>query len=126
MRKPVLRFAIIAALAASAMLAIPRVEAVPIAALRAVHADGLALTEPVQFIYLDKPYCWYPYGWSGAGWYWCGYGTRAGIGWGGLYGWNGWVVPRRYRTARLAPGYRFRRHASPETTSALSPVGAVP
>ena len=125
MRKLVLRLAIIAVVA-SATLAIPRVEAVPIAALRAVHADGLALTEPAQFIYLGKPYCWYPYGWSGAGWYWCGYGTRAGIGWGGLYGWNGWVVPRRHRTARLAPGYRFRRHASPETTSALSPVGAVP
>ena len=125
MRKLVLRLAIIAVVA-SATLAIPRVEAVPIAALRAVHADGLALTEPAQFIYLGKPYCWYPYGWSGAGWYWCGYGSRAGIGWGGLYGWNGWVVPRRHRTARLAPGYRFRRHASPETTGALSPVGAVP
>ena len=75
-----------------------------------MHADGLALIEPAQFIHLGRPYCWYPYGWAGAGWYWCGYGTRAGVGWGGAYGWNGWVVPRSYRAAGVAPGYRLRRH----------------
>jgi hypothetical protein len=123
MRKLVLRLAIIATLGATS--AGGPAEAVPIAVPCAVHADGLAVTEPAQFIYLGKPYCWYPYGWAGAGWYWCGNGTRAGVGWGGVYGWNGWVVPR-YRTARLAPGYRFRRFASPETTGQLAPVGAIP
>ena len=76
----------------------------------ALPVDGLALLEPVQFVHLGRPYCWYPYGWAGPGWYRCGFGTQAGFGWGGPYGWNGWVVPRSYRTARLAPGYRFRRY----------------
>ena len=97
MRKLASRRASVAALAAATILAGGHVEAVPIAAPHAVHADGLAVIEPAQFIHLDKPYCWYPYGWAGAGWYWCN-------------GWNGWVVPRSYRTARLAPGYRFRRY----------------
>jgi hypothetical protein len=126
MRKLVLRLAIAAALAASATLASGPAEALPIAAPHAVRTDGLAVTGPAQFIYLGKPYCWYPYGWAGAGWYWCGYGTHVGFGWGGGNGWNSWVLPRRYRTARLAPGYRFRRYASPETTSQLTPVGALP
>jgi hypothetical protein len=30
-------------------------------------------------------------------------------GWGGAYGWNGWVAPRSYRAIRHVPGYRFRR-----------------
>jgi len=70
----------------------------------ALPVDGLALLEPIQFVHLGRPYCWYPYGWAGAGWYRCGFGTQAGFGWGGPYGWNGWVVPRSYRT----PGYRHR------------------
>jgi hypothetical protein len=37
-------------------------------------------------------YCWYN-GWRGPGWYWCGYGARRGFGWGGGYGWRGWVHP---------------------------------
>ena len=36
-------------------------------------------------------YCWYPDGWDGPGWYWCGYPWRDGLGWGGPFGWNGWV-----------------------------------
>jgi hypothetical protein len=110
MRKFVLRLAGIAVLAAAATLAGGGAEAMPVAAPRAVHAGGLALTQPAQFFHLGKPYCWYRYGWSGAGWYWCGYGTRVGVGWGGAYGWNGWVVPRSYRAAGVAPGYRFRRY----------------
>jgi hypothetical protein len=110
MSKLASRLAIVAALAAGPISASVHVDAMPIATPHAVHADGLALTEPAQFIHLDKPYCWYPYGWAGAGWYWCGYGTQVGFGWGGGNGWNGWVVPRSYRTARLAPGYRVRRY----------------
>jgi hypothetical protein len=104
------RLAIVAVLAAAPILASWQLEAAPIAAPHAVHTDGLALTVPAQFIHHDKPYCWYPYGWAGAGWYWCGYGTQVGFGWGGANGWNGWAVPRSYRTARFAPGYRFRRY----------------
>jgi hypothetical protein len=86
------------------------VGATPIAASHAIDADALSLVQPAQFFHLGKPYCWYQYGWAGPGWYWCGYGTRIGLGWGGLYGWNGWVVPRSYRAARMGPGQRFRHH----------------
>jgi hypothetical protein len=101
-----------AAIATLAPVASGRVEAAPLAAPAALHAatDRLALPEPAQFIYLGRPYCWYPYGWAGAGWYWCGYGTRAGLGWGGAYGWNGGAAPRSYGAVRIAPGYHFRRY----------------
>src|SRR5262249_25884324 len=103
-RKSGLRLVTVAALGAA--LACGRVHAGP--APSAAIAATLALAEPAQLIYGGKPYCWYPYGWAGAGWYWCGYGTYVGVGWGGAYGWNGWVVPRHYRAARVAPPYRFR------------------
>lgn len=76
------------------------------AILQAAAAD-LAIVEAAQFFHHGRPYCWYPYGWAGPGWYWCGYGTRDGLGWGGGHGWNNWVVPRPYRAYR--PAYRFRR-----------------
>jgi len=75
----------------------------PAAAPIRAAADALALAQPAQFIYLGRPYCWYPYGWAGAGWYWCGYGTRSGLGWGGAFGWNGWAIPRSYGATRIAP-----------------------
>jgi len=105
-RKFVLRLVTVVAMGAGATLAGGRVHTAPIAP-GAIAAD-VALAEPAQFIHRGKLYCWYPYGWAGAGWYWCGYGTYAGVGWGGSYGWNGWVVPRHYRAARVAPPYRFR------------------
>ena len=46
MRKVVLRLASIAALAAGAALTGARVEAMPIAAPNAMHAEGLGLSEP--------------------------------------------------------------------------------
>jgi hypothetical protein len=104
MGRLLLRLAVVAAWAASATSG----SASPIAAPDSIRSQGLALAQPAQFIYLGRPYCWYPYGWAGAGWYWCGYGTRVGFGWGGTYGWNGWIVPRSYRAARMPPGYRFR------------------
>ena len=109
MRKLVLRLATIAAAAGIAIAASGHLQATPIAAPAAIHADDLAVVAPAQFIHLGQPYCWYPYGWAGAGWYWCGYGTHAGFGWGGAYGWNGWAVPRSYSAMRVAPGYRIRR-----------------
>jgi hypothetical protein len=104
-RKLALRLVTVAALGAGAPLAGGPADAAP-AAPRAIATD-FALAEPAQFISRGKPYCWYPYGWAGAGWYWCGYGTYAGVGWGGSYGWNGWVVPRHSRAARVAHPYRF-------------------
>lgn len=111
MRKVAFRLAAMTALLLGAVVADGRVEAAPAAAPAAMIAvsESLALTGPAQFIYLGKPYCWYPYGWAGPGWYWCGYGTRFGLGWGGVYGWNGWVAPRSSRAMRVAPAYRYRR-----------------
>ena len=103
-RKLVLRLVTVAALGAA--LTGGCADAAP--AAPDVIAAPVALAEPAQFIYGGRPYCWYPYGWAGAGWYWCGYGTYVGVGWGGAYGWNSWVVPRHHRAARVAPPYRFR------------------
>jgi hypothetical protein len=100
----------IIALAATAALASARLEAAPIAVPGGIHPRRPAAIERTQYIYLGKPYCWYPYGWAGPGWYWCGYGTRAGIGWGGAYGWNGWVLPRPHRALPAVPAYRFRHY----------------
>jgi hypothetical protein len=98
-------------LVAGAAVASPSAQAAPAPGPESIIAAGesLAMTRQVQFIYLGKPYCWYPYGWAGPGWYWCGYGTRYGLGWGGVYGWNGWVAPRSSRAMRVKPSYRYRR-----------------
>src|SRR5262249_45498131 len=101
-RKVALR---LVSVAAAAALAGGHVHAAP-GAPSGIAAD-LAVAEPAQFIYRGMAYCGYPYGWAGAVWYWCGYGTYAGVGGGGTYGWNGWIVPRHYRAARVAPPYRF-------------------
>jgi hypothetical protein len=52
--------------------------------------DSLAVAEPVQYRFGGHRHCWYPDGWHGTGWYWCGYGHRRGLGWGGGEGWHGW------------------------------------
>jgi hypothetical protein len=111
MRRLLLRLLCMAALATgSALVSSSHLEAAPVAPAALGAAIGrLALSAPAQFMYLGRPYCWYPYGWAGPGWYWCGYGTRVGLGWGGAYGWNGWVAPRSYGAMRIPPGYRFRR-----------------
>jgi hypothetical protein len=107
MLNSVLRIMVIAATATWASV---RLEAAPLAAPGAVHPQWPTAIERTQYMHLGKPYCWYLYGWAGPGWYWCGHGTRAGIGWGGGYGWNGWVVPRTYRGLPAVPGYRFRHY----------------
>jgi hypothetical protein len=53
-------------------------------------AEGLALTNQVDFLFGGRKHCWYAEGWNGAGWYWCGYATRKGKGWGGGEGFRGW------------------------------------
>ena len=97
------------AFAAMSTFAGARLEAAPISAT-AMRELQTRTIEQAQYIYLGKPYCWYHYGWAGPGWYLCGYGTRAGLGWGGGYGWNGWVLPRTYRALPAVPGYRYRHY----------------
>ena len=61
-------------------------------------ADGLKMTQNVQFFWSDHNYCWYDDGWNGPGWYWCDMYLQSGIGWGGGYGWHHWRGghPRSY------------------------------
>jgi hypothetical protein len=68
------------------------VGAAPIVAPGAIRAaaDDLNVVETVQFIWLGHDYCWFDDGWNGPGWYWCDYGGRVGVGWGGGYGWHNW------------------------------------
>ena len=113
MHRSVLGGSRIGALAGLALIAaVGESAAAPVAATHALRAAlaELALVERAQFIHLGQPYCWYPYGWAGPGWYWCGYGTRFGLGWGGGHGWNGWVAPRGNRGARYVPKSRYRRY----------------
>lgn len=71
-------------LSVAAFSALP-VQADPLDAL-GVAADAAA----GAFFFGGHNYCWYPDGWHGPGWYWCGYGAREGMGWGGGEGWHGW------------------------------------
>lgn len=112
MFKIVLRFIAATMIAVAALLRADHSEAAgPVSpdALRGAIVS-LSMIDKAQFMYLGRPYCWYPYGWAGPGWYWCGYGTRTGLGWGGGHGWNNWAVPRSYRTYRVPPAYRFRHY----------------
>jgi hypothetical protein len=95
---------------AAAVFASLQLQAAPIVGGGAVREPTLSAVEPVQYIYLGKPYCWYHYGWAGPGWYRCGYGTRTGLGWGGSYGWNAWELPRTYRALPAMPRYRYRHY----------------
>ena len=110
MRDIAFRVVAVVAFVAGAALAAGRVEAAPVIAPEVLIAanESLSFADKAQFMYQGRPYCWYPYGWAGPGWYWCGYGTRFGLGWGGVYGWNGWVAPRSSRAMRVTP--RFKRY----------------
>jgi hypothetical protein len=63
-------------------------------------ATDIGNVEKAQFLFGGHRHCWYPDGWHGGGWYWCGYRTRAGMGWGGGEGYNGWRTPERVRIRR--------------------------
>jgi hypothetical protein len=92
MRYLVYTVATTTALFAGGMLMNGRAEAAPVGAPNAlgIAADGLDVSENAQFRFRGKAYCWYEGGWQGPGFYWCGYGSRHGLGWGGGQGWQGW------------------------------------
>jgi hypothetical protein len=106
---------LLAAAAAAAVLAAPlaatRSEAAPaVPAGIGSAVDTLNVVDHVQYVWGGRRYCWYPAGWKGPGWYWCGYGARRGLGWGGPVGWRGWtyragpaVVVRRPVVVRRGP-----------------------
>jgi hypothetical protein len=53
-------------------------------------ATQLMPVEKAQFFFGGRNFCFYPDGWHGPGFYWCGYGNRNGLGYGGPVGWHGW------------------------------------
>ena len=57
--------------------------------------DAVDAIDPVEqaavYIVEGRRYCFYFNGWHGAGWYRCGFAWRRGLGWGGVYGWQGWT-----------------------------------
>jgi len=80
-----------------------------------------------DFVANGHPYCFYFDGWHGAGWYRCGFAQRTGLGWGGVYGWHGWVyepAERRFGVATRGGrfpegGTRFREGASTRESTRL-------
>lgn len=81
--------AVAVAAVATGMIGAPATAATfgPSLQLQAAVGDNV---EQAAYIIGGRRHCWYWEGWHGPGWYWCGYARRAGIGWGGGEGWNGW------------------------------------
>jgi hypothetical protein len=71
------------------------------------------------YVVEGRRYCFYFDGWHGAGWYRCGYAFRRGLGWGGVYGWQGWdygPAARRYGHHQDRGDSRFREGRRDGTT----------
>jgi hypothetical protein len=60
-------------------------------------------------VYRGRRYCFYINGWNGPGWYRCGYAWRSGFGFGGVYGWNRWYLPRYHTRFYHGRGWDRRR-----------------
>ena len=75
--------------------------------------DALDATNMVEksavYIVEGRRYCFYFNGWHGPGWYRCGFAYQRGLGWGGVYGWQGWdygPAARRFRHGDFREGSR--------------------
>ena len=92
MRNFVLSLATAGILVASGVLSASPAHAALFGAPGALDAavDELAMIHQAQNVYGGRRYCYYETGWRGPGWYWCGYGSRVGVGDGGPVGWRGW------------------------------------
>ena len=79
-------------LAAGAMVAVaPQAQAaMPVGGLDRAIVDTNLVEQAAVYVYGGRRYCFYFNGWHGAGWYRCGFAFRRGLGWGGVYGWQGW------------------------------------
>ena len=78
--------------AAAICVAVNTAQAMPVTsgALRDA-ADATDMMEKTAIYVVEgRRYCFYFSGWHGPGWYRCGYAFRRGLGWGGVYGWQGW------------------------------------
>jgi hypothetical protein len=74
----------------------------------ALDATNL-VEQSALYVVGGRPYCFYFDGWHGAGWYRCGFAFRRGLGWGGVYGWQGWDYgPAARRFGHNQRDFRFR------------------
>jgi hypothetical protein len=89
---------------------------------------ALDATDVIQkaavYVVDGRPYCFYFDGWHGAGWYRCGFAHRRNLGWGGVYGWQGWSygpAEKRYghrgTTVREGTTVRSRSYGQRGTTT---------
>jgi hypothetical protein len=63
-----------------------------------VRVDAFRGHDGPVYRFAGEDYCWYDTAWRGSGWYLCGDQWRRGFGWGGRYGWHGWLTrpPRHH------------------------------
>ena len=74
----------------------------------ALDATNL-VEQSALYVVGGRRYCFYFDGWHGAGWYRCGFAFRRGLGWGGVYGWQGWDYgPAARRFGHNHRDFRFR------------------
>src|SRR5215203_505766 len=59
--------------------------------------------------FAGRRYCFYVDAWNGAGWYRCGFAWRRGYGFGGVYGWNNWYLPRYHARFHRGDSHRHGR-----------------
>jgi hypothetical protein len=80
------------ALAAGALLVATQANAgsFPVNNLAGVTGDLIDQVAVRVYVHEGHRYCFYFNGWHGPGWYRCGFASRRGLGWGGVYGWNSW------------------------------------
>lgn len=81
-------------------------------ALRTALDTTNLVEQTAVFIVEGRRYCFYFDGWHGPGWYRCGFAWRRGLGWGGVYGWQGWEygpAARRFSHREFRDGDRGRR-----------------
>src|ERR1044071_8949041 len=84
--------------------------AMPVGGLDQAIADSNLVEQTAVYVYGGQRYCFYFNGWHGPGWYRCGFAFRRGLGWGGVYGWQGWgygPYERRFGGRRFYGGSRY-------------------
>jgi hypothetical protein len=78
------------------------------AAMREAAGATNLVEQTAVFVYEGRPFCFYFDGWQGPGWYRCGFAWRRGLGWGGVYGWQGWNYgPAERRFGHVGHGERY-------------------
>jgi len=102
------------AIAAGALLVATQANAgsFPVNTLKDGGSDLVDQVAVRVYVHEGNRYCFYFNGWHGPGWYRCGFAFRRGLGWGGVYGWNGWSYApyeRRHHGERIGVETGSRR-----------------